>query len=546
MSSQPVDLITESVSSSEKNLALSSTSIDVEKNGVSSTVVDEEKGEAQPLKADIGLYSMFSKKQKIGIIIIASWAAFFSPVSSNIYFPALNDLAGDLHVSDSLINLTITSYMIFQALAPMFTAAASDETGRRPAYLICMVVYLGANIGIACQSNYAALFVLRCLQSAGSSGTITLVKGSVTDLATSQERGIYMAWATSGAILGPTIGPIIGGLLAQFLGWRSIFWFLTIFAGVALVAIFIFMPETCRTIVGDGSIPAQKWNVSVVTYFKQRKQDQAELAAQRRETKGPGWPNPIPSLRIAVDKESGLVLFYSTIVFCSIYIVNAAMPSQFAAIYGFNSLQIGLCYIPIGIGSLVSIMSVGRLTDWNFRRHARIAGIDIAKGRESNLEKYPLEVARLQIAVPLVALNCVMLIIFGWVLETKRNLAAPLICLFVLGFVSVGCWEPMSLLVIDLNPTTAGASTAAGNLVRCGLGAGAVASVLPCINRIGNGWTFTLMSGICIFFSPIMFIVMRFGPQWRQENALKLENAQKKRVAKLAAATNEKAAGDSS
>jgi hypothetical protein len=66
------------------------------------------------------------------------------------------------------------------------------------------------------------------------------------------------------------------------------------------------------------------------------------------------------------------------------------------------------------------------------------------------------------------------------------------------------------------------------------------------VNRIGNGWTFTLMSGICIFFSPIMFIVMRFGPKWRQENALKLENAQKKNGAKLAAATNEKAAGDSS
>jgi hypothetical protein len=51
------------------------------------------------------------------------------------------------------------------------------------------------------------------------------------------------------------------------------------------------------------------------------------------------------------------------------------------------------------------------------------------------------------------------------------------------------------------------------------------------VNRVGNGLTFTLMSGICIFFSPIMFIVMRFGPKWRQENAA----AQMEEVAKLAA-----------
>jgi multidrug resistance protein len=161
----------------------------------------------------------------------------------------------------------------------MFTAAVSDETGRRPSYLICFVLYLAANIGIACQSNYAALFILRCLQSAGSSGTISLIKGTATDISTSQERGTYMAWATAGAVLGPTIGPIMGGLLAQFLGWRSIFWFLTIFAGAAFIVFLIFMPETCRTVVGDGSIPAQKWNISLVTYLKQLKQDQAELAA---------------------------------------------------------------------------------------------------------------------------------------------------------------------------------------------------------------------------------------------------------------------------
>lgn len=58
-------------------------------------------------------YSIFSKAQKRYIIFTASWAGFFSPLSSQIYFPALNTLANDLHVSNSLINLTLTSYMVW-------------------------------------------------------------------------------------------------------------------------------------------------------------------------------------------------------------------------------------------------------------------------------------------------------------------------------------------------------------------------------------------------------------------------------------------------
>lgn len=48
---------------------------------------------------------LFIKKEKkqTGLIFL---------VSANIYFPALNNLASDLRVSDSLINLTITSYMV--------------------------------------------------------------------------------------------------------------------------------------------------------------------------------------------------------------------------------------------------------------------------------------------------------------------------------------------------------------------------------------------------------------------------------------------------
>lgn len=63
-------------------------------------------------------YSVFTESQKQFIVFIASWAGFFSPVSSQIYYPALNSLAQDLNVSHSLINLTLTSYMVKSLSSP--------------------------------------------------------------------------------------------------------------------------------------------------------------------------------------------------------------------------------------------------------------------------------------------------------------------------------------------------------------------------------------------------------------------------------------------
>ena len=138
------------------------------------------------------VYSAFSMWKKRYVVIMVTWAAFISPTSANIYFPALNPLRVDLGVSTTLINLTLTSYMIFQGLAPTIFGDLADMAGRRPAYILAFTIYLGANIGLALQNSYAALFILRCMQSTGSSGAIALGYGVVADISPSSERGKYM------------------------------------------------------------------------------------------------------------------------------------------------------------------------------------------------------------------------------------------------------------------------------------------------------------------------------------------------------------------
>jgi MFS family permease len=60
-----------------------------------------------------------------------------------MYFPAIPTIAKDLSVSSELINLTVTSYLIFQGLSPSIWGAVADVHGRRAIYILTFVIYLG-------------------------------------------------------------------------------------------------------------------------------------------------------------------------------------------------------------------------------------------------------------------------------------------------------------------------------------------------------------------------------------------------------------------
>ena len=65
----------------------------------------------QPVASDVA-YSVFTVPQKKAIVLSAALGAVFSPMSTTIYLPALNQIAGDLHVSSSKINLTVTTFLV--------------------------------------------------------------------------------------------------------------------------------------------------------------------------------------------------------------------------------------------------------------------------------------------------------------------------------------------------------------------------------------------------------------------------------------------------
>lgn len=334
-----------------------------------------------------------------------------------------------------------------------------------------------------------------------------------------------MGFVTAGSLLGPALGPVIGGLLAQYLGWRAIFWFLAIIAATWLVQFIIFYPETSRKIVGNGSIPPPRWDLSLIDYFRLRKvSEEDRIAAESTLPPTPrklSLPNPLPTLAIVLEKDTSLLFLSNSIFFAGFYDVAVAITSLYEKIYGFGDLQIGLCYLPFGAGSALAALANGKFLDFNYRRIAAQLGLPVQRNRHTDLRNFPIEKARLQIAFPLIIGAIFFIIAFGWVLEYNVHVAAPLVITFFMGFCLTSSFNTVSTLIVDLYPTRAATATAGNNITRCLLGAGATAVIEPMLSAMGRGWCYTFIALVMLCTTPLFFILMAYGPKWREERRLR-------------------------
>jgi hypothetical protein len=85
----------------------------IDKKG--SPVQDVERGEVSNVfqhPSSEPPYSIFTQAEKIWIITLLSIGALISPFGATLYYPVLNELSKVLHVTPTMINISITTYMV--------------------------------------------------------------------------------------------------------------------------------------------------------------------------------------------------------------------------------------------------------------------------------------------------------------------------------------------------------------------------------------------------------------------------------------------------
>jgi MFS family permease len=236
-------------------------------------------------------------------------------------------------------------------------------------------------------------------------------------------------------------------------------------------------------------------------------------------------PNILAAILIIFEKDVGPLMFFMSVFVMANFAMLVPLQDIIRRRYDFNDLQVGLCYIPFAMGSVVAAAVIGKMLNWNYARVARSIGVSPDRKRGDDIRKFPIERARLDLMWPWTLLAVAMIIVWGWVVDSGTSLAAPLVILFLAG---VGLSAPVSILttlLVDLYPMNPGRVSSAFNLTRATTSAVGTAIVQFIIDAWGYGLTYLFMGLVVLAASSSIFIVRKWGPKWREERYQRFERA---------------------
>ncbi|KAK8136216.1 hypothetical protein PG984_004156 [Apiospora sp. TS-2023a] len=496
-------------------------------------------------------YSQLSDRHRRYLVFLLGYVTLASSLTATIYFPLIEILSRQYTTSIQDINLTITLYVVFQAISPALFAPLSDTFGRRPVLLATFTIYLAAGVGLALnKSSYSTLLVLRGIQSLGGSAVLSLAYGVVADVITHAERGRMLGPLLAATNLGPCVGPLLGGIIAWETGKPDwCFWTLVIFGGVACGLIGWTLPETNRNIVGNGSVAAQgvwkTWWISLLDMRTKRlrKKEPSQMLelsvgtshdtvgqfCDPRAVNGRGKfsiPNPSKPLRIVFYRDTSLTLWTAAVVYTVWYCIQTSIPVIYGPIYHFNSLQVGLSYLAGGSGVIAGGFVAGKLMDWNYRVVAVNNGLPIDRKRGCDIYEFPIERARARGCLVNFGIYMCEVVAFGWVVHYNIHCSVSLILQFFIGAQGTIIHQSFNALLVDIFPESPSTAAAAGNITRCGLSAAVVAFMEPLVGAIGRGYFFTLM-GLLSSLSGMasVLVLTRKGHGWRKARLASMEQS---------------------
>lgn len=166
------------------------------------------------------------------------------PFGADTYLASFVQIAGEFNTTESMVQLTLTTFMVGMATGQLLIGALSDSLGRKKLLLIATLVFLASSVLCALSLNIGMLITMRLFQGLAGGSTIVLSRAVVPDVMTGKESAKAFSILMGISSIAPAVAPLVGGFLGPGLGWRSVFWFLAIINVIMVAIVVLMVPET--------------------------------------------------------------------------------------------------------------------------------------------------------------------------------------------------------------------------------------------------------------------------------------------------------------
>jgi len=462
----------------------------------------------------------YARQTKWLLTFIVAFCAMAAPMGSAIVMPVLQEISVAFNATETVTNMSVAVYMLSMSIFPLWWSSFSERLGRRTIYITSFILFVVFAILSAISTSIAMLIVFRVLSGGAAASVQAVGAGTIADVWETKERGRAMGIFYLGPLCGPLFAPIIGGALGSGLGWRSTQWFLVIYGGLTLIFIIFALPETLHRKEKPSADPTALPNNDAGKEQSTALGRSTTRASTVQKTKSillhlrHIFIDPLRIIAWLRFPPVFLTVYYASITFGCLYILNISIQSTFAAQpYSFSTLIIGLLYIPNSVGYLLASLFGGKWIDSIMHREARKAGRYDDRGKlifrpEDRMKENAWIAAILWPSA---------LIVYGWTAEKGIHWIVPMISNFFFGIGSMLIFALVNTMLTEFMPRRAASGIALNNFVRNIFSFTGAVVAEPILSAIGNGWLMTIL-GIWSVITGCMalYAMGRWGEKWRE------------------------------
>lgn len=158
------------------------------------------------------------------VLLVATIASFLTPFMASSVNVALPVIAKELAVNAILLSWITTSFLLTSAMLAVPFGRIADIYGMKKIFIIGIIIFTIATFLASLSPFVEFLIFSRILQGVGSSMIFVTGLAIITSVFPPKEMGRAIGINVSAVFIGLVMGPVLGGLLTQYLGWRSIFY----------------------------------------------------------------------------------------------------------------------------------------------------------------------------------------------------------------------------------------------------------------------------------------------------------------------------------